>query len=168
MKKTLIAAAAAAAAALIAAPAMAQDFAGYVDLGATYVDLDGTADLGGATVRVGGTYQRYFGAEVEATIGLVDDGHTGAREELNQQGAIYAVGHLPLGDSLDLMARAGWGRTQYEFSGAETTASSWNYGLAAQYNLDDNQGVRADWTRHDYENTSINGDFYSLSYVRRF
>jgi len=168
MKKTLIAAAAAAVA-FVAAPAMAQDIDGYVTLGATYVNADDfNADLGAATVRVGGIYATYFGVEAEATIGLIDDGPTGAREELNQEGAIYAVGHFPIGEQIDLMARAGWGRSQYEFAGVQGTESSWNYGVAAQFNLGETQGVRADWTRHDFDDVDVQTDEFTLSYVRRF
>src|SRR5690349_9791760 len=99
MKKTLIAAATAAAA-FVAAPAMAQDIQGYVTLGATYIDAsDVGADLGAATIRAGGIYATHFGAEVEASIGLIDDGHTGAKTEMNQEGAIYAVGHFPIGEN---------------------------------------------------------------------
>lgn len=167
MKKTLIAAAAAAAT-LIAAPAMADDIQGYVNLGGSYVDVDGNADLGALTVRVGGIYKTYFGVEAEASLGLFNDGPTGAEVELNQQGAIYGVAHLPLGDNVDLMARAGWGREQYAVASVKDTFSSFNYGVAAQFNIDDAQGVRADWTRHDLEDASANADYWSLSYVRRF
>lgn len=167
MNKSLIAATAAAVA-LIAAPAMAQDIEGYATLGTTYIDLDGAADLGAATIRVGGVYKTYFGVEAEASFGMDDDGPSGARIEMNQQAAIYAVAHLPLGENVDLMARGGWGREQYAFASAKGTTSSFNYGVAAQYNFDDAQGVRADWTRHDFEDTSVNADYWSLSYVRKF
>lgn len=167
MNKSLIAATAAAVA-LIAAPAMAEDIQGYVNLGGSYIDVDGNADLGAMTVRVGGIYKSYFGLEAEASLGLFNDGPTGAELEMNQQGAIYAVAHLPINESVDLMARAGWGREQYEFAGVDGTISSFNYGVAAQFNFDDTQGVRADWTRHDLEDSTANSDYWSLSYVRRF
>lgn len=167
MNKSLIAATAAAVA-LIAAPAMAQDLEGYVNLGASYIDADGDADLGAATIRVGAIYKSYFGIEGEASVGLIDDSVFGADINMNRQAAIYAVAHLPVAENIDLMVRGGWGREQYDFAGVQATSSSFNYGVAAQFNIDDTQGVRADWTRHDFEDISTRSDYYSLSYVRRF
>jgi hypothetical protein len=166
MKKTLIAVAAAAAT-LVAAPAMAQDIEGYMNLGYSHIDADG-ADLGAATVRVGAKVHQYFGVELEAAVGLVNDGPVGLETELDQAGAVYAVGHFPVGEQFDLMARAGWGRSQFSAGGLTATDSSWNYGVAGQFNIDENQGVRLDWTRQDFEDFNLEADVYSLSYVRRF
>jgi outer membrane immunogenic protein len=166
MNKTLIAAAVAATT-LVAAPALAQDVEGYVNLGYSHIDADGP-DLGAATVRVGATMHTYLGVEVEASLGVVKDGPIGLEAELDQAGAVYAVGHFPIGDQFELMARAGWGRAQISAGGFTVTDSSWNYGVAGQYNFDETQGVRVDWTRHDFEDINLQADFYSVSYVRRF
>ena len=45
---------------------------------------------------------------------------------------------------------------------------SWNYGAGANYYLDGVNGVRADWTRRDFDGDSNELDSYTLSYVRRF
>lgn len=166
MSKTLIAVAAAAAT-LVAAPAVAQDIEGYMNLGYSQIDADGP-DLGAAHVRVGATVHQYFGVELEAAIGIVDDGPPGLETEMDQAGAIYAVAHLPLGEQFELMARGGWGRSQVSAGGATATDSSWNYGVAGQFNFDENQGLRVDWTRQDFEDLNLQADVYSVSYVRRF
>jgi len=166
MNKTLIAAAAAAAA-LVAAPAMAQDGQSYMNIGYGHIDIEGI-DLGAATIRVGTKVHQYFGVELEASMGVNDEGPAGFETSLGQSGAIYAVGHFPVGEQFDLMARAGWGRSKYEVAGFSATDSSWNYGVAGQFNIDENQGVRVDWTRHDFEDFSTEADVYSVSYVRKF
>lgn len=166
MNKTLIAAAAAAVT-LIAAPAMAQDLDSYMNLGYSVIDADG-ADLGAGTIRVGTTWRQYFGVELEASLGVVNDGPAGGEVEMDQSAAIYAVGHLPVGENFEVMARAGWGRAKYSVGTAAATDSSFNYGVAAQFTWDENNGVRADWTRHEFEDFSLEADVYSLSYVRKF
>ena len=40
------------------------------------------------------------------------------------------------------------------------------YGAGAQWNLTSQDGIRGDWTRHDYDAGEV--DAYSLSYVRSF
>lgn len=166
MKKTLIAAAAAAAT-FVAAPAMAQDIDAYMNLGYSVIDAEG-ADLGAGTIRVGASVHQYFGVELEASIGLVNDGPAGGETEMDQSGAIYAVGHLPIGENFELMARAGWGRSAYSVASVRDTDNSWNYGVAGQYTWDENNGVRADWTRHDFEDFNLEADVWTLSYVRKF
>ena len=166
MKKTLIAAAAAAVA-LVAGPAMAQDLESYMNLGYSAIDAEGS-DLGAGTIRVGTTVYQYFGVELEASLGLVNDGPVGAEIEMDKAAAVYAVGHLPIGENFEVMARAGWGRAAYAVGPFDVTDSSLNYGVAAQFTWDQNNGVRADWTRHDFEDISLEADVWSLSYVRKF
>lgn len=166
MNKTLIAAAAAAAA-LVAAPAMAQDVDGYMNLGVSLVDAEG-ADLTAGTIRVGATMHQYFGVELEAQIGLDGDGPVGGEVELDQAGAIYAVGHFPIGENFELMARAGWGRSAFSVASVRATDNSFNYGVAGQFTWDENNGVRADWTRQDFEDFNLETDVWTVSYVRKF
>ena len=57
-------------------------------------------------------------------------------------------------------------------SAAGTSASddgeSWNYGVGGQYFFDDKNGVRADYTRHDFKDSSTDANTWSVSYVRKF
>ena len=57
-------------------------------------------------------------------------------------------------------------------SAAGTSASddgdSWNYGVGGQYSFDGKNGVRADYTRHDFKDSSTNADVWSVAYVRKF
>jgi len=86
----------------------------------------------------------------------------------------FARGILPVSEQFDLFARVGYGEAtaKADISGtvvgftasgtAEQDESGFAYGLGAQYNLTDFDGIRADYTR--LEDTNI----LSLAYSRRF
>lgn len=168
--KTALFAAAAAAALLVSAPALAQstsDIEWYGNLGYSIYDTEvGGADLGAVQGRVGARFHRYFGIEGEAAVGVDDDEIAGVDVGLNHSLAIYGVGFLPVSDQFDLIARAGVGNTDVEIGGVDVDDDSFNYGVGAQFNINDHNGVRADWTRFDGDNAEA--DVWSLSYVRRF
>ena len=167
MKKTLIAAAAAAAA-LTAAPAMAQDFSNvelYGSLGYAHYDED--VNLGAVQGRLGARFGRFVGVEGEAAFGVSDDDIGGVDVELNRQMAIYAVGFVPVGNNFDIIGRVGVGNTGLEVGGVDVDDDSMNYGVGAQWSWDDNNAIRGDWTRHDFDNGG-DANVWSLSYVRKF
>ena len=169
---------AAAAVSVIAAPAFAQTMQSptyYGTLGYSQLDhSDG--DLGAVTGRVGAKFNPYLGVEGEASIGVKDDEFTFAgvdgKIEHDYDAAAYLVGTLPVTPNFELFARGGYGTTKIktELAGfdGEVDGESWNYGAGANYYLDGQNGLRADWTRRDFRDDAGEADVYSLSYVRRF
>lgn len=167
--RVLIATFAAAAMSLAAAPAMAQV---YGSVGYGKVDADGP-ELDVVTGRLG-WQSGCFGVEAEASAGINDEtvtvGVTPIDVELKHQFAVYAVGHAPMSESLDLFARVGYGQTKIEASAAGAGFSgsdeSWNWGAGAQYFFGGGpNGVRGDFTRHDFDG-GPDVDVWSLSFVR--
>lgn len=169
---------AAAAVAVIAAPAAAQSVQSpqaYGSIG--YTQLDGSdGDLGAVTGRFGAKLHPNFGAEAEASFGVRDDdfsvGGVDGSVEHDWDAAVYGVGFLPVNENLELFGRVGYGTTEVsaDIAGFEVRedGESWNYGAGANYFLDGQNGVRADWTRRDFDGDSNEVDTYSLSYIRRF
>lgn len=164
---------------LIAAPAMAQSISApqyYGTLGYTQLDND-DANVGAITARVGARLHRYFGVEAEGSMGVKDDTSTIAgvdtKVEEKFDVAGYAVATLPVTNHFDVFGRLGYGTTRLKAEAAGLSASasteSVNYGVGANYYLDGQNGIRADWTRRDFRGDA-NGeaDSYALSYVRRF
>lgn len=159
------------------AAALAQDAPrGYATLGYTHLETD-QATLGAVTGRAGWKLLPYAGVEAEASVGVEDEtfdvsiGGTGGTIELKHDVAAYAVAFLPLGEHLELFARAGYGSTSIESSVPAVSVlgdgESLNYGFGASvfYGAD---GLRADWTRKDFTDDGGETDTWSVSYVRRF
>jgi outer membrane immunogenic protein len=131
----------------------------YVNGGYTHFDGDGGAELGAITGRVGVGFGQHFAVEGEASFGVDDDGGL----ELDNELGIFAVGKLPLSPQFDIFARAGVARIETSPGGEEDGAA---YGVGGQFNFTANDGIRGDWTRHDYDAGDV--DAYSISYVRKF
>jgi hypothetical protein len=180
MKFLMLAASAAVLAAAVPAIAQTQStsLAGlYGTLG--YAQTDNYAQTGAVQGRLGYRMGSYFGAEGELGWGVKSDqiatGVAGVTATAKQRGeaAAYGVGFLPISPKLDLLARVGYGTTNYRVSAGGRSANgsngSWNYGVGAQYSLDGVNGVRADYTRKDFTGSgSGHGDVWSLAYVRKF
>ena len=173
MKRLLIAAAAAALT-TAAAPAFAQDTVStgwYGNLGYTSADSDDVT-LGAVTGRLGYRLHPNWAVEGEVSFGTNDeDVVPGTSVKLDNQEAIYGVGILPVTPQLDLFARVGYGRTELKVDGPGFTGSgddnSWNYGAGAQWMFDDKNGIRGDYTKHDFDGGG-DADSWSVSYVRKF
>lgn len=173
MRNILIAAVAISA---IAAPALAQSVSeprGYGNLGYTHLDDTST---GAVTGRLGVNLNRFIALETEASVGVKDHDINVAgvdgKIEHDYDAAAYVVGTLPVTPNFELFARGGYGTTKIktELAGfdGEVDGESWNYGAGANYYLDGQNGLRADWTRRDFRDDAGEADVYSLSYVRRF
>ncbi len=97
---------------------------------------------------------------------------TNVKTNLEYTVAAYGVGFLPINEKFDLLARVGYGTTKLEAKAAGVKVSdrdeSWNYGVGAQYSFDGLNGVRGDYTRHDFGNGGNDADVWSVSYVRKF
>ncbi|QDH74109.1 porin family protein [Brevundimonas sp. M20] len=162
---------------LIAAPAMAQEPGSRVtgSIGYTQLDTDG-GDLGAVTGRMGYDFTRNFGVEGEASIGVSDDDFTVAgvpgTVEHKYDAAAYGVAKLPINENFELFGRLGYGTTRVkaEVAGIQDSDSteSINYGVGANYFIDGQNGIRADWTRRDFRGDAGEADTYGVSFVRRF
>jgi outer membrane immunogenic protein len=152
-----------AAATMLAAPAFmtaqAQTSGVYVSGGYSQIDGDGGADLGAITGRVGVDLTPNFAVEGEASVGVKGDSGT----DLDSEFGAFVVGKLPISPSFDLFARVGASRIETSPGGDEDGLA---YGAGGTFNLTPVDGIRLDWTRHDYD--VGNADAYSLSYVRSF
>lgn len=137
-------------------------------------------DLGAVNLRAGYQANRYFGAEIEGAIG-VDDGRLDAaiggrgQYKLDHFVGVFGVARYPVTDRLDIFARGGVAHARFEGRtgiGAAATRFSdsgglWGAGAGVQYNIDDQNAVRAEFTRYEGDDRS---DFetWGLSFVRRF
>ena len=147
----------------------------YGTLGYAASSAEGV-DVGAIQGRLGARFGQYFGVEGELAGGVKGDktqvGGVPVKVDLEHQAAIYGVGFLPVSPNVDLFARVGYGNTKLKASAAGTSASddgdSWNYGVGGQYSFDGKNGVRADYTRHDFKDSSTNADVWSVAYVRKF
>jgi outer membrane immunogenic protein len=178
--KSLIIAASALTLAAAAAPAMAQSITApqvYGSIGYTGVPLYGKS-LSEITGRIDGRFGRYWGVEGEFGMGVGDVNTTvgGVGAKLNEQPTVaaYGVGYFPLTSRLDLLARIGYGSTDIRTTTADNvsrnTSHSLNYGAGAQYFFTASDGVRAEYTRRDFQESSApkDADTWSVSYVRKF
>ncbi len=153
-----------AAASMLIAPAFmtanAQQSAGvYVSGGYTHFDGDGGAELGAVTGRVGVNLSPNFAIEGEGSLGVKDDSGT----ELDNEIGVFAVGKLPISSSFDIFGRVGVARIETSPGGDEDGLA---YGAGGTFWLTPADGIRGDWTRHDYDAGDV--DAFSISYVRNF
>jgi hypothetical protein len=173
----MILAAAASALAFTATQAAAQEAsypAVYGNLGYSFVDGGSNITLGAVNARVGGRLHKYFGVEGEGALGVDSDTTTVSgvpvKVKLKHSFAAYAVGFLPLAPNFDVFVRGGYGSIKLSASALGATVSdsddSWNYGAGGQYLFDGKNGVRVDFTRHDYGGGHAN--VWSAAYVRNF
>jgi hypothetical protein len=171
MKSVVISAAIAAAALALPAISQAQPVQWYGNIGYEATSIEGI-DLQAIQGRLGARFNRFIGAEGEVGIGVGSDDFLGAEVKLNHQFAGYVVGFAPLSPNLDLLARVGYGHSEVHASGpggsADIGGDSWNYGVGAQYHFDGRNGIRADWTRHDFSDGGDEADVWSVTYSRRF
>ena len=176
MIKTTVTALAAACALLPAAAHAQQESRAYATLGYTAIDTE-QAELGAVTGRFGYKVLPWIGAELEAGVGIEDEAFDVSIDgsgviELKHDVAAYAVAFLPLGDHFEAHARIGYGTTKIESSVAAVSVrgdgESFNYGVGASAFLDGYNGLRADWTRREFQDNGGEADTWSVSYIRRF
>lgn len=176
-KKMSLVVAAAVASLAVPAIAGAQDsgVTGYGSVGYSHHDLEG-ADVGAIQGRLGARFNPYLGVEGELGFGVrkddIDIAGVKGKAELKNQMALYGVGFLPVAPNADLFARIGYGKTEGKVSvpgaSAKADGNSWNYGVGGQYFFDDNNGVRADYTYHDFDDDGGKANVWSVGYVRKF
>lgn len=157
MTYTIKMAAAAAVAALGVAGAASAQPGVYGNLGYTYLDADGV-NLGAVGARVGVDFMEFLGAEAEFAVGIDDDSGV----ELDNEWGVFVRGRLPLGESFEAFARVGY--ADAEVTGATLDGGA-AYGAGAQWMFAGPNGVRAEYTRYDFD-TDI--DAFGIAYVRKF
>lgn len=147
----------------------------YGTAGYTAFDTD-NGDLGAVTGRIGARLAPNFAVEGEGSFGVRDDDFSIAgvngKVEHEYDAAVYGVGILPVSPSFELFGRLGYGTTKIKAeagaASVEADGESFNYGLGANYFIDAQNGIRADWTRRDFREDAGEADTYAVSYVRRF
>ena len=178
--KSLIALAATTAV-ILAAPAIASaqslsPTTVYGSLGYANASID-DLNLGSVQGRLGARFGQYVAIEGEVAGGVKEDSIAvtpaiSVDFKVKSQLAVYAVGFLPVNPQFDLLARVGYGHSEIEASGAGATASadgdSWNYGVGGQYFFDEKNGVRVDYTRHDFKDSSDDADVWAVAYTHKF
>lgn len=155
---------------VLAAGAHAQEGTGTFSVGASqaeYGDLKFTA----ATLRGTLNLTRHFSVEGEASWGLDGDNVGGVDVDLNYNMGAYAVARFPIdNDRIVFFGRAGYTRTEIEASLLGFAASgedeAWAYGVGGEFYIDEQNGLRLDYTRIDY--TGEDATYWGVSYVRRF
>jgi outer membrane immunogenic protein len=166
MKNALFAAAAAVALALVAAPASAQDTQDvkvYGSIGYTVLG-DSDVTLGAAQARIGFRGE-HFGVEAEGAIGVAGDSFSGIDVDLTSEFAGYLVGYMPVSDKVELIGRVGYGTFEVDTPFGSGDAQTTNFGVGLQYNMDDNNGFRADYT---YMSGDGNAYMAGISFVHTF
>lgn len=161
--------AASAAVVALSAGAFAQD--GTLSAGVERADFDGV-ELDSAVFRGAYFFNDHFGLEGQLSIGLGDDTirYLGVDVDVSQNwgAGAFAVARTG-GESFNLLGRLGYVHMDVEADAAGYSVSDDDgalaVGVAAEWYLDERNGVRFDYTHADFEDSvSIIG----LSYVRRF
>jgi hypothetical protein len=185
--KSLVAFAALAAVAAVAAPASAQTLPASLapvtynaGIGYTGVNTSG-ADIGAITLRAGADFGKYFGVEGEGSFGVNDQngsvGTVATKLHLNDQYAAYGVVRYPVLPKTNVFARGGFGHSDVKataslngVSASQTVGlDSWNYGAGGEYFFDGKNGVRAEYTRFDFQERGMqDADTWTVSYVHKF
>lgn len=119
----------------------------------------------------GDDFDRTIPVQVLGTTANVD---TNVTLDVKNYYIAFARGILPVSEQFDLFARVGYGQATAEADitgslagftasgSAEDDADGIAYGVGAQFNFTENDGIRADYTRLDETN------IISLAYSRRF
>lgn len=150
---------------LAAIPAISQAQEAYGTIGYAGVDADG-ANLGAIQGRLGYKFNPYVGVEGEAAFGVADDTTSGVDVKLKSEFGAFVVGYAPVTPKIDLFARAGYTSASFDTSLGDVDGDGGAWGVGAQYHVTDKDGIRLDWTRHDYD--GADADVWSLSYSRKF
>ena len=158
----------------------------YGTLGLVSYDVD--TDLVGLQGRVGYQPHPIFGAELEASVGIVDEDVSAQlqTEELpnargdfmvDSQFAAFATARAPLGDRFSVLGRVGYHATDIgiELTDGTTRANVGEavdglaYGVGAEYALSPRSSLRADYTGYEFDSSTNQGfDSVSLGYLRKF
>ena len=150
-------------------PGMERGYA-YANAGATLYDLD--SSLAGVQGRLGYQSASVLGAEVEGSLGVVEDDFAGIDGSVDYQIAGFALARAPLSERFSLHTRGGYHATKVDaalggVTGSETV-DGFAYGAGAEYRLTPRSGLRADYTRYHASGYDGALEGLSLAYSHRF
>lgn len=163
--KFLMIAAATAALSVAAIPVASQAQDVYGTIGYANVDT-GDANLGAIQGRLGYRFNPYVGVEGEAAFGVSGDTVGAVDIDLSHEVGAYVVGFVPVTPRADLFARVGYTSSSFDTSLGDADGDGVAFGVGGQYHFTDKDGVRLDWTRHDYD--AGEADVWALAYTRKF
>ena len=142
----------------------------YVGLGYSYMnaDVDGYGDItaNSALLLAGYKYNQYLGLEARYTMNVDDPeldssspGLDGLEGDDMTNIAIYLKGMYPVTEAIDVYALLGYGQVNFEAGeyGIDVSESGFQWGLGASYDVTENIGVFADYTRL-YDDEGFDGD----------
>ena len=153
-----------------AGAAQAQDGNAYGAIGVSSYEFD----MYGVEAKLGYNFTDYFGVEGQAGVGIISDKETIAGTEfkssVSHNFAGFGVVRIPASEQFDLFARAGYHTTRVKASSGGISASASDDGFAfgggGQFNVNDRDGVRLEYTNYDFDGG--NADVYTVSFVRKF
>ena len=142
----------------------------YGNIGGIMYDVDD--DLFGIVGRLG-VQKSWYGAEVEGSFGVNDDDIGGGIDaEVDHSLAAFAVGRVPINRRFGALARVGYHTTQIGASNnTGSTSDDFDgiaYGAGLEYDFDNVNGLRFDYTRYDLNGGAGTADSLAATYLRRF
>jgi len=154
----------------MAGTAQAQDGQAYVNVGVDTLEFDSY----GIGAKVGYKFSDWLGAEVQGSIGVIDDEveTLGTTVDVGYDYLLggFAVATLPVSDGVEFIGRVGYYTTEVTASAGNVsesaTADGFAGGVGMQYLWDDLNGIRADYTYLDGDGGHADG--FSVAYVRKF
>lgn len=163
--KSLMIAASAAVLSLAAMPAVSQAQEVYGTIGYANMEVE-EADMGAIQARLGYKFNPYVGVEGEAAFGVSGDDIIGVDVDLKHEVGVFGVVYAPVTPKADLFARVGYTAANLDTGIGDIDGDGFAYGVGGQYYFTDKDGIRLDYTRHDYEDGEA--DVWSIGYSRKF
>ncbi|MEI9905897.1 MAG: porin family protein [Asticcacaulis sp.] len=175
----LVILAAASVLALSGAAANAQDTSNTQGVGHAYgsIGVTGTdnhktdTNLNGVNVRLGTRLSPHFGVEGETAFGTNHDTTADGQYKLTSKWGAYGVGYVPVSSSFDLIGRVGVSDTDLKTpaaAGKLEQGTAFDYGVGAQYHINNDYALRADVTRSEFNNNKGQSTTTSLNLVKKF
>ncbi len=149
---------------------------GEFRLGGGYERFDfDDVDVDTAVIRGGYDFNRFFGVEGQANIGINDESVTvaGVTGDVGLDYSLGAFGVVrPWSDEqANVFLRGGYTTTEFDADIAglnyDGSDEAWAFGVGGEWFFAGDNGVRLDYTRYDYDDGG-EADTYGISYVRRF
>jgi outer membrane immunogenic protein len=158
--------------AFASAPAFSQDnpLAGRTYVAGGYDHTQsGDINTGVLAGTVGYNFTPNFAVEGNAGLGVNDDTIGGVKLRTTGQLGAFAVARAPVAERFEVLGRMGyvhqWAEAKAAGIKTESDDGSFAIGAGAQFNVDEANGVRVDYTRYT-ENDGRDG--FAVSYVRKF
>ena len=145
---------------------------GDVELSGGYSNYDvGPAEVGALTGRGAYFFNKNFGVEGEAAVGVKDDDFGIGTVELDHSLGAYGVMQAPVSERVSLFGRLGYSATELSanntaLSAAASDIKGVSYGVGAKFNATERFGIRGEFTKHEGDRNDA--DVVSIGGVMRF